>query len=416
MGRPAHGGMQLPRRGDRSVGGGVEALSALFEHVPPNPGAAFIVVTHLAANLVSLMPEILGRCTPMPVAQAADGLPVANNHVYLIPPGAILIVVDKHLSLTARAEERNPVDIPLVSLAAEGGERSVAVILSGTGTDGAVGVKAVHDAGGFTLAQGPDSAPQTHHGMPDAAVATGFVDWVLPVEDLAGHLVGFLKPASAAPADGTPAADPPMPDRFEAERKELHALLQEQAGHDFGGHKKSTFFRRMERRMHMRRIGDPAEYLALVRTRPEGLGLLFRDLLTGVTMFFRDMACFDGPVALVLPSLFEGKGPGDTVRVWVPGCATGEEAYSIAILLSEYAARVHPGPRLQVFATDVDENALATARAGRYPVKLLEDMSAERLGRFFVHEGKSYVIGKAIREICLFSSHCGWRSESADKR
>ncbi len=399
----------FPIVGIGASAGGVEALSALFTHIPPHPGAAFIVVTHLASNRISLLPEILGRCTSMPVASAADGLAIEKDHVYLIPPGAILTVAGLRLALSDRLEERNPIDIMLASLAVEAGERAIAVILSGTGTDGAVGVKSVREAGGFTLAQGADTKPQTHHGMPDAAIATGFVDCVLPVDELAARLAGYIAATRAAPDGGAlgaaSGATLAASDAVDAVRKDLYDLLRDRVGHDFSGYKKSTFLRRLERRMHVRHIAGPADYLVLVRAEPGELDLLFRDLLIGVTMFFRDMASFDELVALVVPRLFEGKGQGDTIRVWVPGCATGEEAYSIAILLSEHVARETPRVRLQVFATDVDENALAVARAGRYPAKLLEGMSPERLGRFFVREGKSYAVGKEIREICLFSCH-----------
>ncbi len=395
----------FPIVGIGASAGGVEALSALFGHIPPHPGAAFLVVTHLAPNRISLLPEILGRCTSMPVASATDGLAIEEDHVYLIPPGAILTVANLRLALSERIEERNPIDILLASLALEAGERAIAVILSGTGTDGAVGVKAVREAGGFTLAQGPDSKPQTHHGMPDAAIATGFVDCVLPVDELAVRLAGYIEATRAAPDGDAIGAALAASDDVDAVRKDLYVLLRDRVGHDFSGYKESTFLRRMERRMHVRHVAGPAAYLALVRAEPEELDLLFRDLLIGVTTFFRDMASFDELVALVVPRLFDGKGQGDTIRVWVPGCATGEEAYSIAILLSEHVARETPRVRLQVFATDVDENALAIARAGRYPAKLLEGMSPERLERFFVREGKSYAIGKEIREICLFSCH-----------
>ena len=395
----------FPIVGIGASAGGVEALSALLTHLPPRPGAAFIVITHLAAHRVSLLPEILGRCTAMPVAAAVDGQKIEIDHVYLIPPGSILTIADGHLVLTDRHEEHNPTDILLAVLATEARERAIAVILSGSGTDGAVGIKLVHEAGGFTLAQVTDGYPPAYHGMPDAAVATGFVDCILPVAEIGPRLAELIAAAKDAPEPDSPDEPLGRAAAFAAIRDDVCALLQARVGHDFSGYKWSTFQRRLHRRMHVCRIHEPADYVAFIKDHPEEADLLFRDMLIGVTTFFRDLTSFEGLESLVLPRLFENKGEGDVVRVWVPGCATGEEAYSIAILLTEFRARRAPGPRLQVFATDVDDNALAIARLGRYPAKLLEGMAPARLARCFVREGESYAVGKEIREICLFSLH-----------
>ena len=384
--------------------GGVESLSTLFKHLPPHPAAAFIVVTHLAPDRPSSLAEILGRCTPMSVTSAEDGALIQQGHVYLIPPGAILTVADGRLALTDRVGERNPIDILLASLADWGKGRSAAVILSGTGTDGALGVKAVRQAGGLTLALGADGAEHVFHDMAEAAIGTGFVDWVLPLESLAAKLASFIDYARST-GESAGADSRGDYERLETARTKLCGLLQSQVGHDFSGYKPSTFHRRLERRMQVHGLLDVAHYLALVNDKPEELDALFRDLLIGVTGFFRDPAAFEELTALVLPKLFEGKGQDDAIRVWIPGCSTGEEAYSIAILMIEAAIQRHSPVRLQIFATDVDGRALDIARAGRYPAKLLEGVSPERLARYFIREGKSYAVVKDIRATCHFSSH-----------
>jgi len=380
--------------------GGVEALSALFKQLPAEPHAAFIVITHLAPNRESLLPEIIGRYTTMPVATARNGEAVAIDHVYLNPPDATLTLSGRRLALRARGAEHNPIDVLLLSLAKDAGEQAIAVILSGTGSDGAVGVKAVREAGGFTLAQGASDS-RGHAEMPDAAIATGSVDCVLPVERMAHRITEFLDAAGTA---GTMEGDEYGADMQDAKR-EICSLLQHRVGHDFTHYKCKTFFRRVERRMHVHGIADIAAYVRLIQIDAEEATFLFRDLLIGVTAFFRDPSAFDELAELVLPRLVEGKGLADSIRVWVPGCATGEEAYSIAILLCEALEKAEVHPRVQIFATDVDEHALAVARAGRYPATLLDGASAHRLSRFFVRDGGVYVVSKRIRELCTFSTH-----------
>ncbi len=392
----------FPVVGIGASAGGVEALSRLFELLPSGLAAAFVVVTHLARHRDSLLPDILARFTTMPVTVAADGQAIEPGHVYLNAPDTILTIADDRFALTERSEERNPIDILLASLAVAVPRRAIAVILSGTGTDGAIGVKAVREAGGLTLAQRFNGDPGGHHGMPEAAVATGFVDEALPMQDLPARLSEFIAAFGSVQLD----ADTPNETtraQLEAAKSELCALLQALVGHDFSGYKSSTFLRRLQRRMQVRRVADLAAYMALLRAEPQEAHLFFRELLIGVTSFFRDMESYDALAALVIPRLLDGRAAGDAVRVWVPGCATGEEAYSIAILLRE---QIGSSPvRVQIFASDVDENALAVARMGHYPARLLDGMSAERVARFFVPEGSSFAVSKEIREICMFSCH-----------
>lgn len=397
----AHGD-SFPIVGIGASAGGVEALSRLFELLPPGLAAAFVVITHLPRHRDSMLPEILARFTAMPMAAAVDGQKIEAGHVYLNSPDTILTIADDRFVLTERSEERNPIDIMLGSLAASAPLRAIAVILSGTGTDGALGVKAVREAGGLTLAQRFNGDPSSHHGMPEAAVATGFVDAVLPIHDLSVRLTEYIGAFGSAHLDADP-ADAAARAQLAAEKRELCAILQERVGHDFSGYKSSTFMRRLRRRMQVRGIAELPGYIAFLRAQPEEADLFFRELLIGVTSFFRDAESYEALATLVIPRLFEGHDSDDTIRVWVPGCSTGEEAYSIAMLLREGIGTSHV--RLQIFASDVDENALAIARLGRYPARLLDGLSPERVARYFVSDGAGFAVSKEIRDICMFSCH-----------
>lgn len=378
--------------------GGVEALSKLFSRLPPAPGAGFVVVTHLAPHRESLLPQILARHTAMNVETAGDGTAIEPNHVYLNTPDGILTMRDGLLRQEPRNRERNAVDVFFSSLAMEAGERLVAVILSGTGHDGAIGIKAIREAGGLTLAQ--DGGDGTiYHGMPDAALATGFVDLSLPVDQLADRIVEFI--TAYTQTDLVAGQD----DSVEQAKKDIYSILQDRVGHDFSHYKDKTFLRRVERRMHVRQITDLPTYVQFLKTEAEEAPLLFRDLLIGVTSFFRDEKYFEVLAKEIIPRLFDGKKTGDPIRIWVPGCATGEEAYSIAMLMREAMANAPAKPKVQIFASDIDDNALTIARAGRYPAQLLESLPPERLERHFVRNGNTYQVSKELRELCMFSSH-----------
>ena len=374
----------------------------LFAHLPSHPGAAFFVVIHLAPNRISLLPEILGRRTSMPSPLPPTACAIEKDHVYLIPPGAILTLAGGSLVLSQRLEERNPVDIMLASLAVDAGSDHSRHLLGHR--DGRRGRREGRArGGGFTLAQGPDTKPQTHHGMPDAAIATGFVECVLPVNELAVRLAGYIERHGTGRrriGAGLAARDVSMPaentftsccapgrSRFQR-LQEKHLPAPAGAPHARAPHRRS------------------GRILALVRAKPEELDLLFRDLFIRVTTFFRDMAYLDEAWPWSFPGCSTGKGQGDTIRVLGAGLRyrRGGVFHRHSAQRARRAGGT-PRVRLQVFATDVDENALAIARAGRYPAKLLEGVSPERLERFFVREGKSYAIGKEIREICVFSCH-----------
>ena len=389
--------------------GGLEALQGLFAAIPPDSGNAFVVITHLAPGRDSALTEILSRATPLPVSEASDGAAVRPDHVYVMPPGALMTIRDGSLRVRrgdAKLLVRHPIDAFLGSLAEHSGEHAVGIILSGSGTDGTLGVKAIKEWGGLTIAQGADHVPPRHTGMPSSAIASGLVDLVLPVEQIAEAL--------AVHRDGLQRlADTGSPERAliaqetakAATRHTIYGVLRQRIGHDFSGYKETTFLRRVQRRMQVLRMPDLDAYVEHLRQDANEVSVLFRDLLIGVTNFFRDEAAFAALEQLVIPRLFDGKGPGDPVRVWVPGCATGEEAYSIAILLREHAEAIGSPAEIKLFASDINEPGLVIARFGHYPGALLDAVSPERRARFFVEDGGTYSVSQTVRDMCIFSAH-----------
>jgi two-component system CheB/CheR fusion protein len=392
---------RFPIVGVGASAGGVEVLKALFRAMPEPPlPMAFVVVTHLGPTHESALPSILGACTAMPVPP---------GHVYVLPRNAIITIEAGRLILRDQAEdlprERHPIDVFLASLAADQHEWAAGVVLSGSGNDGTLGLKAIREAGGFTMAQGAVGALHGYAEMPESAVAGGGVQVTVPVERMPARLADFAAtlgsldpPQEITPAEDTDAA-------IAAVHGEIAVILRESVGHDFSGYKDKTFFRRVQRRIQILRLPDIAAYLAVLRTDAQEARHLFSDLLIGVTGFFRDPHAFESLAERAIPALFNDRGPTETIRIWVPRCATGEEVYSIAILLREWM-QAHPGgPRAQIFATDIDEAALAVARRGHYPATLLKDVSPERLARFFVEGVASYNVAKELRDLCVFSPH-----------
>ncbi len=380
---------------------GIEAMQGLLRTMPAQAGLSLIIVQHLSPDRPSMLAEILQRWTDMPVRQALEGMEVEPDAAYVVPPNAVMTIRHGvlHLRLPAASmRETTPIDIFFSSLAEDQGARAIGIVLSGTGSDGTLGLKAIRDVGGTTLAQGVDGSAPQFDGMPKAAVAAGSVDLVVPVEEMPAVLLTLLtRERDQAPAQ-------PALDAVAAVRLDICALLQRQVGHDFSHYKQPTFLRRVHRRMEARHLDAPA-YVSRLHAEPTEVGLLFRDLLIGVTGFFRDPETFHKVEHDVLPGLFAGKRPLETMRVWIPGCATGEEAYTLAMLCRERMDLLPHPPRVQIFATDIDEPAIGIARAGRYPRQMLKGVSEERLARFFTQAGDSYVARKEIRDLCTFSSH-----------
>ena len=384
--------------------GGIDAFHKFFNKMPPDSGLAILVVLHLSADRKSMLPEILARWTTMPVTEARDGDPVLANHVLVIPPGTVATLRDGHLSLRQillnGPRETAPIDVLFDSMAASLGEDAIGVVLSGTGHDGALGLKSIKTCGGLTLAQGRNGTAPEYSGMPDSAVAAGAVDLLVPVEQMPAHILSAYEVRlDSLRQTGQPGVD------FDGVRQAICEVLRSRLGHDFSQYKKQTFMRRVQRRMQVVHLTAYADYLARLKIDHEQAVLLFRDLLISVTSFFRDAAAFTVLEKQVIPGLFQGKDATSTVRVWVPGCATGEEAYSMAILLREHMETLTVLPKVQIFGSDIDEIAIATARAGRYPASLLDGMSDERRSRFFSKTAGGFVVKQAVRELCTFSAH-----------
>ncbi len=395
--------LDFPIIGIGASAGGIDAFHAFFTHMPPDTGMAFVVILHLPPDRKSMLTEILSRWTSIPVTQAYDGAAIEPNHVYVSPPQAVVTLRDGCLGVQVPREgsERTfrPIDGFFDSLGTAMGERSVGIVLSGTGSDGALGLKAIKERGGLTVAQGSNGTAPQYGEMPAGAIATGVVDLVSPVEEIPGHLLR-LKNSHIEVAD---TGDPQS--ATEAARLAICALLRKHLGHDFSGYRSQTFLRRVERRMAVVNATTLEEYVEKLKTDPSEIPLLFRDLLIRVTSFFRDPEAFESVGSKAIPQLFEHKMADDIVRVWVPGCATGEEAYSLAILLREHMDSMPVVPKVQIFATDIDDSAIATARLGRYPKTLLDGLSKERLKRFFSLSQGSYCVTKEIRDLCTFSVH-----------
>jgi two-component system, chemotaxis family, CheB/CheR fusion protein len=392
--------------------GGIAALQAFFEATPVDTGLAFVVVMHLSADHESMLAPILQRATRMPVTQVRESARVEANHVYVIAPGKTMASVNGYLrcsDITPDRGRRVAVDLFFRTLADTHGARAAAIVLSGADGDGAIGIKRVKERGGLTIAQDPDEAE--HAGMPRAAIATGMIDWVLRAAEMPARvgryheLLGRLKlPPDAGPQPALPAPAPDAGDDREGALREILAYLRAQTGRDFSSYKRTTILRRIARRMGVNGVDDVQDYLAFMRTHPGEAGALLQDLLISVTNFFRDQEAFEALTAQV-PALFAGKSAADELRVWVPACASGEEAYSIAILLAEHARTLEAPPSLQVFATDLDEAAIRSARQGLYPLALAADVSEERLRRFFTKERRGYRVRGDVRETVLFAVH-----------
>ena len=382
--------------------GGIDAFEAFFRAFPAKTGMAFVVLLHLDPRRESLLASIISRWISMPVVQASDGDFVVPDKVFVIPPNAVMTISRSQLRIRKRRSgaERMPLDAFFTSLAEDQAQRAVAVVLSGGGSDGTLGVRAVKGAGGLTLAQGSNGTQAQFKEMPESAAATGLVDLVLPVEHMASRLLAYAR--TGEHLNDTPETKSA---RDVAEFGLIYTLVRARVGHDFSRYKERTFVRRVQRRMQLLQLTRLGDYVKRLQQDGNEATLLFRDLLIGVTNFFRDREAF-AALENIVPRLFEGKGADDAVRVWVPGCATGEEAYSIAILLREYADRLIGGvPKIQIFASDIDENALAIARNARYPAIHLRDIPRARLNRFFVREGATYHVVKELRDLCVFSAH-----------
>ncbi len=357
--------------------GGVTALRELFKHVQADSNMAFVVIQHLSPEHESSLPALLQTQTSIPVTQVTEEVRVEPNHIYVIPPASYLLLADGRIRLTAPERRRGShtsIDLLFRTLADAYGKYAIAILLSGAGSDGTFGLRRIKEAGGFVIAQDPTEAEYPE--MPRNAIDSGLVDLVLPVSVMAEKLRGLSERAHRVQF---PEHEETVQAADAATLLEILQLLRLRTGHDFAQYRRPTLMRRMARRMQLREISQLAGYLTFLRNSPDKLEALFRDLLITVTNFFRDHESFEVLGQEVIPKLFEGKGSEDQVRVWSAGCATGEEAYSLAMMLAEHASRVPDPPKLQVFGTDIDERAIVEARNARYPATISLDISPERI-------------------------------------
>jgi two-component system, chemotaxis family, CheB/CheR fusion protein len=387
--------------------GGLAAFEAFFSGMPAGvqPGMAFVLVQHLAPDHTSILAELVGRFTTMSVSQVEDGMPVEPNHVYIIPPNRDMAFLNGMLHLLEPAEPRGhrlPIDFFFRALAQDQHDRAVGIVLSGTGSDGTQGLRAIKAESGMVMVQTAESAE--FDGMPRSVIATGIADYELAPADMLPQLIAYASQDLNQRRDLEIRVEP----KSEAALKKIFVLIRSQTGHDFSLYKPSTIYRRIARRMAVQKIEAIHDYVKYLQESPVEVEVLFRDMLIGVTSFFRDPDVFEILEKQIIPQLFKNKAAAtDLVRVWICGCSTGEEAYSIAILIREYLESSKSNCSVQIFATDIDSRAIATARAGLYSVSIVSDVNPERLSRFFsINPGENvYRIHKNIREMLVFSEH-----------
>lgn len=385
--------------------GSLEALERFFLHMPPTNGVAFVVVTHLLDDQESELPAILRRFTQMVVHAATDGLKIRPNQVYVMPPDKDMSVLHGTLWLLTPTQppgRRLPIDYFWQSLAKDARERAVCIVLSGLGTDGTVGLKMVMENFGMVMVQQPETA--SYDAMPRAAIATEFVDFILPAEELPAQLLDYVR----LPAAGRRPRDPleATNGRPAHALQKIFTLIRAQTGHDFSYYKRNTVFRRIERRMNSHQIKEFGHYVRYLQENPREVEQLFKELLIGVTKFFRDPEAYQGLKNHLLP-LLSSKAPDSTIRVWAPGCSTGEEAYSLAMTLLECLDLVEADKylKIQIFATDINAEGIDYARNGLYSENITADVSPERLQRFFVKVDGAYQIRKQVRDVVVFALH-----------
>src|ERR1700733_3918043 len=377
-------GVSFPLIGIGTSAGGLEALEHFLGHVPKNSGMAYVIVQHLDPTRKGILPELLQRATGMKVFQVKDRTLTQPDCVYVIPPNKDMSILHGVLHLLEPASPRGlrlPIDFFLRSLAQDRQEQSIAVILSGMGSDGTLGLRAIKEKGGVVLVQAPATAK--FDGMPRSAIDSGLADIVAPVDDLPGRILAYLQRTTLAHTSETTLAEITQ----NALDKAI-ILLRTHTGHDFSLYKKNTFYRRIERRMGIHQIEKIADYVRYLQENSQELDLLFKELLIGVTSFFRDPACWEELRKKILPALIAHRQNGHVLRAWVPGCSTGEEAYSLAMVFKEVTEKIKPKKKitLQVFATDLDKDAIAKARQGVYPENICADVSPKQMSRFFKKE------------------------------
>jgi len=390
----------FPIVGIGASAGGLEAFEQFLTHTPPDTGMAFVLIQHLDPKHKSILSELIQRYTRMKVHEVEDGMVVEPNTVYVIPPNRNLALLHGILHLLEQSEipgVRTPIDFFFRSLAEDRKEGAICIVLSGTGTEGAMGLRAVKGEGGMVMVQDPESAK--YDGMPRSAIATGLVDYILPPEKMADQLIRYVRHA----LDDVLARTTDAVDKKSGLLQKIFILVRSKTGHDFSYYKQNTIVRRIERRMAVNQISRLSDYVRYMQDDPREAGILFKELLIGVTNFFRDKEAFEALRDKAIHQLFENRSPGNPVRIWVPGCATGEEAYSIAMLCQDAIRSTGRNLAIQIFATDIDGDAIESARLGLYPDSIAVDVPPEYLERFFKREEGSFRINKEIRDRVVFA-------------
>src|SRR5215467_1666881 len=381
--------------------GGIEAFTELIRALPSTTGMAFVLIQHLDPTHHSILTELLAKETAMRVREVSDGMPLQQNHVYVIPPNANMSVSKRMLQLAPREETRGlhmSIDHFMRSLATEEGNRAIGVILSGS--DGTLGMAEIQAQGGVTFAQ--DTASAKYDSMPRSAIASGCVDYVLPPKAIARELARIAHHPYVA---GQTSEDGDYATRENAGLNSIFQLLRRNTGVDFTHYRKTTILRRIQRRMVVHKIDKLDEYVKHVQLNPTEIKALYQDMLINVTSFFRNPKVFDALKSEIFPAILRNRTSDLPIRIWTPGCASGEETYSVAIALLEFLGdRAHQVP-IQFFGTDVSENSITKARSGIYPENIQSDVSAERLRRFFTKAEGGYRISKSIRDVCIFAQH-----------
>ncbi|MGH8796561.1 MAG: CheR family methyltransferase, partial [Caldimonas sp.] len=404
-------GLDFPVVGLGASAGGLRALITLFEHMTAAPDMSFVVILHLSPKHESNAAAILQNATKMAVKQVQASTPIERNCVYVIPPTHSLAMHDGHLSLgESRTSRGRPmaIDTFFRTLAEAHGERAIGIVLSGTGSDGSMGIARLKETGGVVMAQSPADAE--YSGMPDSAISTGHVDIVLPAADIPQRLlelwrnaqqIEMPKPESA----GLQVHPASSVDEAEDALRNIMSLLRKRTGHDFKHYKRATVLRRIERRLQVNGVSSLPAYLDFLNAHSAEAKFLLDDMLIGVTNFFRDRPAFEALERDVIPTLFaESSGEHEQVRAWVPGCSSGEEAYTLAVLLCDARSRAERTREIQIFASDIDEDALAIGRQGRYPDSIVADMPPAYLRQYFSKEVNGYRVNEAVRKTVLFAN------------
>lgn len=394
------GKIDFPVVGIGASAGGLKALQEFFDHLDGGNGMAYVVITHLAPEKSSAMDELLASHTPMDVEQVKDETQIEPDHIYIIPPSKQLTIKGDKLLLTEKENGRQSViDVFFRSMAKECEKMAISILLSGTGSDGTLGLKAVKEHGGVTMVQDPEEAE--YDAMPRNAIKTDLVDFIMPVNELASKVIDHKEILGEVSS----LREEDFSEEENSALQEIFDLLGSQKGHDFKHYKRSSVLRRLQRRLFVTNNRSISEYQKYLEENPVEITELFKDLLISVTNFFRDPEAFEILEKKIIPKLFEDKNSEEPIRIWIPGCATGEEAYSVAILLHEYAADLDYMPQIKIFGTDISDEALRTARRAIYSETIATDISEKRLQHYFHKEGSGYRVNKEIREKVLISNH-----------